>query len=603
VKSRIVILTALAAALLAPAGVAQAAPAGSFDTSFGPRGVIFYPVGGGPTPASEIDAVAVQPDGKIVFAGWATDADGKHAFLVGRLRSDGGLDSSFGDEGGVIIHQLGTGTAASTEARSLLLLPDGRMLVGGSVQGDSSAGFVARLSPAGALDHTFGSNGTTLLPSGSPPLVPVVRGLALEPDGKIAAVGSEVHTDAPHANEDAYAARLSASGSPDGGFGTNGAEVVPLVTFGEQSFAVLSAVAIQPGGNILAGGTMSNGGPSLAVVVRLNAAGGGLDTSFGDHNGEAIFGTPDDDVNGGSIEGLSLQPDGKILAAGWGFDHGASGALTERLLPDDGAFDPSFAPAGAAVTSVSGNPEVDAVNMAPDGRLLFGGTSAGFTGSPSFFLARLGGLPSGLDSTFGSGGLVATQIGGTSSSAVRALAVQSDGKIVAGGVAGGQTMVARLLGAASDGGGGGGDGGGGNNPNNQPQATVATVSNLSLSPSFFAAAGKGGTIATVTGTTVDYTDDQAAKATFTILRPARGIQRGGKCVKPTRRHHKGKRCKRLATVGHFSHADKAGENSFRFTGRLHRRKLPPAAYRLSVRALWNGRLGPTVEKGFRIVRP
>jgi hypothetical protein len=133
------------------------------------------------------------------------------------------------------------------------------------------------------------------------------------------------------------------------------------------------------------------------------------------------------------------------------------------------------------------------------------------------------------------------------------------------------------------------------------------ISALRFDHSTFAAASHGGSIARKkrrVGAKLSYNDSQAATTTFTVLKRARGVKHGKKCVKPPR--HKGKkklkRCKRNVSVGAFRHNDKAGANKFRFTGRVHGHKLRPGRYSLRAVASFAGHKGKPKTKGFRIVR-
>jgi hypothetical protein len=143
-------------------------------------------------------------------------------------------------------------------------------------------------------------------------------------------------------------------------------------------------------------------------------------------------------------------------------------------------------------------------------------------------------------------------------------------------------------------GGGGGSRGGG---------SVPAVAGLKASPSAFAAANKGASIARQTGTTISYSDSQAATTTFTVLKPQIGVKnKRGSCVTPTRRK-RGTRCTRYVKIGSFTHSDLAGLNSFHFTGRVRGRKLTPGNYELQVvpRAA-NGKIGLATIMTFRIIR-
>jgi Bacterial Ig domain len=125
-------------------------------------------------------------------------------------------------------------------------------------------------------------------------------------------------------------------------------------------------------------------------------------------------------------------------------------------------------------------------------------------------------------------------------------------------------------------------------------ATTATItvpkpqpprdSQPKLSPPTFAAlsGGPSAVTATVKGTIISYTDTEAATTTFVVRQPTgKGVLSHGRCVK-TKPHEKthGKSCVLYKTLGLFRHGDKAGKNRFRFTGRIHGRKLRPGRYLL-----------------------
>src|SRR5256885_8513102 len=103
---RLLTLALACAGMAVCAGPALALSPGDPDPAFGSDGVVYYSLGVGPTPAAQIDAAAVQPDGKIVLAGNATDPNGRKTMLVARLDPNGALDQGFGD-GGTVIKQLG----------------------------------------------------------------------------------------------------------------------------------------------------------------------------------------------------------------------------------------------------------------------------------------------------------------------------------------------------------------------------------------------------------------------------------------------------------------------------------------------------------------
>jgi hypothetical protein len=111
-----------------------------------------------------------------------------------------------------------------------------------------------------------------------------------------------------------------------------------------------------------------------------------------------------------------------------------------------------------------------------------------------------------------------------------------------------------------------------------------SVFSFGFSNSTLRAASKGGSIARKkppVGTRVRYRLSEAATARFTVERWATGRRKGHRCVAPTNKNRKAKRCSRYRRLkGSFSRLSQVGLNSFRFTGRLGGKKLRPGRYRL-----------------------
>ena len=121
-------------------------PDGSFDSSFGAGGTVTVQLGVGANPYSRVDAIAVQGDTKVVLGAFASDASHNEELVVARLNADGSIDSSFGT-GGNVTAQLGAGSAPFTEVAALALQGDGKIMLDGYAS-DASGGdllLVARL--------------------------------------------------------------------------------------------------------------------------------------------------------------------------------------------------------------------------------------------------------------------------------------------------------------------------------------------------------------------------------------------------------------------------------------------------------------------------
>jgi uncharacterized delta-60 repeat protein len=162
--------------------LARYLPSGLLDPSFGHGGKVVFDGG---SLDERILALALAPDGSLVAGGY-TNGDKRGDLLLARLRPDGTLAGGFGNTGlGFSIDDLGT---YSERISSLVLQPDGRIVAGGQTAVANNADFaVFRYDSNGVLDPTFGRGGVASFDFQG--REDRVHGVALQPDGKIVAVG------------------------------------------------------------------------------------------------------------------------------------------------------------------------------------------------------------------------------------------------------------------------------------------------------------------------------------------------------------------------------------------------------------------------------
>jgi uncharacterized delta-60 repeat protein len=383
-------------------------------------------------------AVALQPDGKIVIAGYCSNGS-DNDFCLARLNPDGTLDASFDGPSGVGNGQFLLPIGAGDDyAFALALQPDGKIVIGGYCYNGSKDDFcVARLNADGTLDASFvgpggAGNGKFLLPIGAGN--DQATAVALQPSGKIVIAGYCSNGT----NQDFCVARLNSDGALDASFdgpsgAGNGKFLLPIGTINDTA----TALALQPDGKVVIAGYCSNGSNDDFCIARLNPD-GTLDVSFdgpgGAGNGKFLLpiGAGNDQTTA-----LALQPDGKIVIAGYcsngfGFDF-----CVARLNPDgtlDASFDgPSGAGNGQLLLPIG--PSLNAafaLGLQPDGKIVLAGNC--INGSDyDFCLARLhsdGTLDTSFDGPSGAGNGQFLLPIGTNNDYARALALQPDGKIV-----------------------------------------------------------------------------------------------------------------------------------------------------------------------------
>jgi uncharacterized delta-60 repeat protein/CSLREA domain-containing protein len=212
----------------------------------------------------------------------------------------------------------------------------------------------------------------------------------------------------------------AAPGDLDPSFGNGGK--VTSTDFGG------SAIAIQSDGKVVAVGVFFPPAGAFEFSLARYNTDGSLDATFGS-GGKVI--TAIGNLGYGFATAVAIQPDGKIIAGGSNnfYGDGTYNFLLARYNTD-GSLDSTFGVGGKVVTPFANEAVFSKIAIQLDSKIVAAGTSGGYYDSPSFLLARYN-VNGSLDTTFGSGGIVANAVGNYSNA--YAVAIQSDGKIVAAG--------------------------------------------------------------------------------------------------------------------------------------------------------------------------
>lgn len=283
---------------------------GSLEPSFGENGVSYITS----SESITMEALDVQEDGKIILAGYIND-------VLGAIRytADGQIDTGFGENGRFIIS---TPNSIYSFAKDIAILPDGKIIITGIIMNSDGIYdcIVTRLKEDGTIDESFGDNGMTIISAGDGHDFSCA--VAIQPDGKIVIGGHMWIANVPTLQYDFLAIRFNENGSLDTEFGQNGfamaryyegeanylsdiaiapngniygtgyathdsnnaitivcfnSEGILDTSFGETGMVGIEignnneaeAVAIQPDGNIIVGGYYFTSNGSNCIVARL----------------------------------------------------------------------------------------------------------------------------------------------------------------------------------------------------------------------------------------------------------------------------------------------------------------------------------------------
>lgn len=393
---------------------------GALDTSFNsPQGYVFYQ---GPSTNTDTGVeIIVQPDGKIVVAGYTTNDGLFHSTLLLRYTTSGQLDPTFGNNGTVIYN-----SPYDNKGLGLTLAQDGGIIVTGFIRETPN-------SLAGARDIMvlkFNSDGTLAqkyqYPNGG--RTSIGFDVQTQADGNIVVAGEQ--TNPSTGTQELVVLRLHSDLSGlDTSF--NGTGVVNYVGTG-TGLAHGYSVTVQNDQKILVSGSETTGLPvdvNPDVLVLRYTSSGALDTAFA-VNGVFIYQNPSGDYPsyGNNIE---LQPDGKIVVAGSIGNANEIKALLMRLNTN-GTLDSTLGSNGVITYQGSGNYDYAYdIALQPDGKILIAEASGNNTVTDAAVVRFLSN--GSLDTTFGTQGVFKFGVLGHDSAAYSLYRQPSDGKIVTTG--------------------------------------------------------------------------------------------------------------------------------------------------------------------------
>jgi uncharacterized repeat protein (TIGR01451 family)/uncharacterized delta-60 repeat protein len=325
---------------------------------------------------NSIATTTIQTDGKVIIGGAFNSYNGTPVNRIARLNIDGSLDTDF-----VV------GTGANSQVSTTAVQTDGKVIIGGlfTSYNGTPVNRIARLNSDGSLDNTFnvgtGANSSILT-------------TAVQTDGKVIIGGLFTSYNGTPVNR---IARLNSDGSLDTDF-----------VVGTGASSNVYTTTIQTDGKVIIGGVFSsyNGTPRNRIA-RLNID-GSLDTDFVVGTGANI-----------TVWTTTIQSDGKVIIGGEFTSYNGTPRSRIARLNNDGSLDTDF------VVGTGANGAVSTISIQSDGKVIIGGGFTNYNGTTRNRIARLN-TNGSLDTDF--------VVGTGANSSILTTAVQTDGKVIIGGL-------------------------------------------------------------------------------------------------------------------------------------------------------------------------
>ncbi|WP_162147247.1 T9SS type A sorting domain-containing protein [Flavobacterium enshiense] len=398
---------------------------GVLDTTFDEDGKLYLHFNG--YSESKMGTVLVQPDDKIVAAGVLHNHGIDQQIFIVRYKGDGTPDGSFGANGKVETNFTGT-----PFLRTMILQPDNKIIVAGYISFNTpnydTQSFLARYNADGTPDADFGEDGLVLNDDFR------TSTACLQADGKIVVARYQL----TNAFNNSGLIRYKTDGKVDTGFGSNGVVSTEPVVSG----LLVTGVKSDSNGRLTIIGQFGTDDAKDVAIARFGSN-GVLDTSFGNY-GFRLF---DEDITD-DCSLLKILSNGRILFYVTSYHYENSLPIVHRkliMLLSNGEYDADFGVNGR----LDQEETIDALELQSDGKILAGVQyDSGISHNPVYVGITRYYTDGSLDTAFGVNGTAATSAGDGTVAYTNSIALQSDGKIIAGATftsAGGASYPATLL--------------------------------------------------------------------------------------------------------------------------------------------------------------
>jgi uncharacterized delta-60 repeat protein len=282
-------------------------PASGYDNQFGNNGIVELP------PNNLRGILGEFNNGKFIVVSYFINGT-TYSYLFNRYNADGSIDTTFGNNGGVI-NDITNFTFDFCQA--IKILPNNKFICVG-ISSNSPGNYynanICKFNEDGSLDPAFGNNGVVLTTVGVLPGYAIFRDIDLLDNGKIVVSGSSEYSigTGGFGGSKPIIVKYNADGTLDSTFGTNGIVILNVMFNGNDNFYAVKALS---NNKILGIGESAYPFPYMQTFLNISrlTENGILDSTFA-NNGIYLTNNTNSQINYGRE--IEVQNDNKIIAVG-----------------------------------------------------------------------------------------------------------------------------------------------------------------------------------------------------------------------------------------------------------------------------------------------
>ena len=409
---------------------------GELDPAFNaPKGYLIQSDSAGGNLDNFGNAVAIDPNGRIIVAGSSVNNAGGVDLAIWRFNTDGSLDGTFNGRG-LVTRNSSSSNDASDYGKSVAIDLYGRIVVAGSsrLNGGNTDMMIWRFNENGTVDRSFNASGYVRHDNAAGGNGDDIgNAIVIDNQERIDVAGYSKNSSGDF---DLVVWRYNPNGTVDTGLNGDGI-IVQNSAAGGNGDDFGNALTIDASNRIVVAGSSLNASGFTDMVVLRFKSDGALDTIF-NTSGIVALPAPSGSTSNAVANGIAIDSQGRIVVAGSSGNSAGNIDMLVWRFKTDGSLDPAFNDNGIVISNgaagSNGNDTGNGIALSGDGSIYITGSSVNFAGDKDMVIWAFNSDGSPIED-FGTYGhfIHNSAAGGNGDDTGSAIVLNPDGRLVAAG--------------------------------------------------------------------------------------------------------------------------------------------------------------------------